>query len=155
MATFPKDLKAQQLYELALIWDADEEEWVQAYRADFKRLKTIKLIDAVEFNATTTTKTGESFDIRPYRDALILINVDVSNSPTDIVIDIEFSDDNSTFYKYMQGPFGDLRYEDAAGDKKEALPIPLRVPYIRASATATGTSGTNKFTLTVKAAMIG
>lgn len=155
MVTMPKDLPIQKLNEVALIWDPDSESWAISYRTDFKRLKTITLIDNVEFNATVTTHTGISFDIQAYRECVILINVAVTSTPTDIVIDIEESDNNSDFYKYMGGPFGDLRYEDAAGDKKEAIPLPLRVPYIRAKATATGTSGSNKFTLTVKAAMIG
>ncbi len=155
MVTFPEGFPAQKLNDVALIWDPDSESWAISYRTDFKRLKAITLIDNITFDANTTTHTGKVFDIKPYRDCYILINVAVTSAPTDILIDIEVSDDYTTFYKYMQGPFGDLRYEDAAGDKKEALPFPLRVPYMRVKATATGTSGTNKFTLTVKAAMIG
>lgn len=152
-----KDLPVKQakLPETAQIWDVTDREFVTAYRQDFKRQKAITLIDAILFDDVITTKTGEAFEVPAYKNALILINIVVTAAPTDIVIDLEFSHDNSAWYKFMRGPFGDLRYEDAAGDKTEALDIPILAPYIRAKATAAGTTGSAKFRLSVIAILNG
>ncbi len=153
----PKDerLKQARLPESAQIYDESDHEFVTAYRKDFKRIKSIKLIDAITFNDVTTTKTGKLFEVKPYAYALILINVDVTSTPTDIVISIEFSHDRVNWFKYMAGAFGDLRYEDAAGDKTECLSIPILAPFMRAKAVATGTDGSNTFLLSVIACLNG
>ena len=148
-------IKIAHLPESAQIFDSSDHQFVTAYRKDFKRVKTIVLLDAVTFNASVTTKTGKLFEVIAYRDALILINLDVTSTPTDIVFEIEFSHDRQNWFKYVIGAFGDLRYEDAAGDKKECLEIPLLAPYMRCKATATGTSGSALFLTTVKAILNG
>ena len=149
----PKDISPKQpkLPESAQVYDYSEHKLVTAYRKDFKRHDVITLIDAVTYNAVTTTFTGSSYEIPAYYKALILINLTVTLAPTDILISIEFSDDNINWYKYMLGPFGDLRYEDAAGNKTECLSMPLIAKYMRGKAVATGTSGTALFKLTLKA----
>ncbi len=148
-------VKQAHLPEAAQIFDSSDHEFVTAYRKDFKRVKTIRLIDAVTFNASVTTKTGILFDVVAYSNALILLDVDVTATPTDIVIEIEFSHDRQNWFKYMFGPFGDLRYEDSAGDKSECLPIPILAPYMRCKATATGTGAVNMFKLSVIAILNG
>ena len=155
MITNVLPVKQARLPESAQIWDSSDHQFVTAYRKDFKRQKTLKLIDAITFNASVTSKTGALFEVPAYSSALIFLDVDVTSSPTDILISIEFSHDRQNWYKYMRGPFGDLRYEDAAGDKTECIDIPILAPYIRAKAVATGTSGTNKFKLTVGAIVNG
>ena len=149
----PKDTAPKQpkLPESALIYDFSEHKLITAYRKDFKRHDSIILINAVTFNATVTTFTGYSFEVPAYYKALLLVDLGVTLAPTDIVISVEFSDDNINFYKYMYGPLGDLRYEDAAGAKTECLSIPIIAKYMRAKATATGTSASALFKLTVKA----
>ena len=148
-------IKIAHLPESAQIFDSSDHQFVTAYRKDFKRVKTIVLLDAVTFNASVTTKTGKLFEVIAYRDALILINLDVTGAPTTIVFDIEFSHDRQNWYKFMAGPFGDLRYDDAAGDKSECLNIPLLAPYMRCKATATGTDAVKLFKATIKAILNG
>jgi len=143
------------LPESALIWDNSDHIFVTAYRNDFKRVKTIALLPAVTFNASVTSKTGKLFEVVAYRSALIMINLVVTGAPTDIVFEIEFSHDRAVWFKYVIGAFGDLRYEDAAGDKKECMEIPLLAPYVRCKATATGTDGTKHFDATVWAVLNG
>ena len=150
MVTMPDNLVTEKLKELALIWDPEAESWVKAYRRDFKRQKSITLIDTVTLDDSVTSFTGTGMDIRPYKEGLVTIRIDVANAPTDVVIDIEFSDNNFDYYKYMQGPFGDLRYEDGAGNKKECLPVPAHAPFIRAKITGTGTTSSATFIVTVK-----
>jgi len=51
----------------------------------------------------------------------------------------------------MNGPFGDLRYEDSAGAKQEAVIGKVVAPYMRIHVVSSGCDGTNTFTLTAKA----
>ena len=148
-------IKQARLPESAQVWDSSDHQFVEAFRKDFKRQKTLKLIDAVTFNATTTNATGKLFEVPAYSNALICCDVDVIAVPTDILIDIQFSFDRIKWFKYMLGPFGDLRYEDAAGDKKECLPILILAPFMRGYAIATGTGAVNMFKLSVYAILNG
>lgn len=111
-------------------------------------------IDAQVFDNVTTTVTSSTIDLASYREFLLLIDLAVADAPTDIVIEVLVSDDDKTYYKYMRGPFGDLRYEDSAGDLTEAIGDKAPARYMQIKATATGTDATKKFTLTVKVAQI-
>ena len=71
-------------------------------------------------------------------------------APTDILIEIEQSDGGGTWYKYMTGPFGDLRYVSGAGDKKECIDGEVRAHYFRVKVTATGTTAADTFTLSLR-----
>lgn len=141
--------KLKILDEVA-IWDQRLQEWARAWESRYRRVRTWKALDAIEFNATTTTKTSESFLCEPYSKFAIEVDLDVTAVPTDILIEIFFSDDGVKFYKLMNGPFGDLRYEDSAGDLKELIHGECHGTWCMVKATATGTSGTNIFTLTAK-----
>lgn len=123
--------KYETLPEFAYIYDERDQKRVVAYRTDFRRLKTVEFVREVLFDTANETYTSEPFECAGYRDGLLLVDLDVTGTPTDIYIDIQFSDDFATWYKYMLGPFGDLRWEDAAGDKKEALNFPILAPWIR------------------------
>ena len=147
--------KQALLPETAQIWDNSDREWVPAYRKDFRRVKTVDLLKNVTFNTVLTHETVKPFEVPAYTNALICIDLDVTGAPTDIVISIYFSHDGATWFKYMLGPFGDLRYEDAAGDKKECLALPILANYIKAGGVSTGTDGDKTFRLTVKAILNG
>jgi len=112
-------------------------------------------VDAVVFDDDPTTYTATGLDVSAYRKFQLLIDLAVTLAPTDIVIRVEFSDDDVTYYRYVEGPFGDLRYEDVAGAKLESVPGKCIAPYMRIYVVATGTDATNKFTLTVKAILTG
>ena len=113
-------------------------------------------IDATVFDDAPTTETSESFDTSNFKKFNLLIELAVTNTPTDILIELEFSDDDVTFYKLMNGPFGDLRYEDGAGDLKETVSGKdiMLDRYMRVKVTATGTDATDKFALTVKGSFL-
>lgn len=149
------NVKYARLPETAHVWSERLGAWVTAYRTDFIQQFTHTFIDNITFDATTTSKTSREFHTAPYQKFLLLINLIVASSPTDIVIAVQFSDDRANWYKYMQGPFGDLRYEDAAGDKMECISGPVLAPWMRLYVVATGTSGSNKFTLTGKVVLTG
>lgn len=143
------------LSEAALIWNNATGKWELAFRTDYKRLNTVTFVDKILFNSSGQAYTSEPFDCAAYKDFLLLIDLDVTGAPTDIVIDVEFSDDRATWYKYMRGPFGDLRYEDSAGDKKECLDGVIRAEYMRVTLTSTGCDGAKTFLMTVKATCTG
>ena len=155
MALRDLPVKQARLPESAHIWDSSDQRFITAYRTDFKRQKTIILLNAITFNASTTTKTSFIFEVPAYRNGLLLINLDVTGAPTDIVFELEFSDDRENWFKYVIGAFGDLRYEDAAGDKKECLEFPILAPFARLKVTATGTDASKTFLITAKAILNG
>ena len=143
-------LPAQDLPDSIQVLDQDEQEFTKCWLTSCKRLKTKKLIDAITFNDVITSYTSASFFCEPYRKFALLLNLDVTATPTDIVIRVEISDDNAKWYQYMNGPFGDIRYEDSAGDKLEAILGELRSSHVRLKAVATGTTAANTFKLTAK-----
>ena len=144
------DLPSQDLRDSIQVLDQDENDFTKCWLTACKRLKTKKLIDAITFNDVIASYTSASFFCEPYRKFALLIDLDVTLAPTDIVISVEFSDDNAKWYKYMNGFFGDLRYEDSAGDLLEAVLGELRSSYVRLKAVATGTTATATFKLTAK-----
>lgn len=112
------------------------------------------LVDAITFNDDPTQYTSDSIDAEGYTDLAVLIDLAIADAPTDIVIRIQESDDDSTFYSIMNGPLGDLRYEDTAGAKTEAIHAKVTAPYLRAYVLTTGTDGTKKFILTLKVVLM-
>lgn len=147
----PEDLKVAQLPEWAQIWDQRIRAWFTGYRTDFTKRHVHTFVKAKTFDGTLTPLTTESIEVDGYSKFLLEVDLDVTGAPTDIVIDVEFSDDNATFYKYMIGPFGDLRWEDSAGDKKECLDGPVIAKYMRLKLTSTGCTTSAYFLMNVKA----
>lgn len=144
-----------KLPEAAFLWNDREVDWELAWRRNFRRQRTVTFIDNITFNASTTTKTSDPYYCGPYATFLLLHKLTVASTPTNIVIDVEFSDDRANWYKYMRGPFGDLRWEDSAGNKTESIDGPIIAPWIRIIITATGTTATKTFTSTVKLVLNG
>ena len=151
----PEKPEQPTLGESALVWDYRSKKWIIAFRKDYKRQEAITFIDNVTFDNVTTTKTSDEFESAPYSNFLLLVDLAVTETPTNIVIDVEFSHDRVNWFKYMNGPFGDLRWEDSAGDKMESISGAVLAPWIRIKATATGTTAANKFTLTARAIFNG
>lgn len=107
-------------------------------------------VDAVVFNTTDETYTADGYDVVEYRHFLLLIDLEVTGTPTDIQIQVRFSDDDTTYYRLMIGPFGDLRFEDAAGNKTEALVGRCLSTFMDIHCISSGCDASNYFTLTVK-----
>lgn len=126
---------------------------VNGYLDEITEQVTETFVDAVVFDSTDETYTSESYDCVEYRGFVLLIDLGVTLAPTDIQIQVRFSDDDTTFYRLMNGPFGGLRFEDVAGNKTEALVGKCLAQYMDVHCISSGCSGTNKFTLTVKAVL--
>ncbi|HDZ62617.1 MAG TPA: hypothetical protein ENH40_05685 [Nitrospirae bacterium] len=143
------------LPEAAFVWVGGKEKWEIAYRTDYRRIKTITFVDNILFDTANEIYTSVIVKCAPFRNFMLLIDLNVTGAPTDIVIDVKFSDDRANFYKYMLGPFGDLRYEDTAGDKMECINGPIIAQYMQLKLTSSGGSGGNTFQMTVKAILTG
>lgn len=144
-----------KLPESSQIYDFSSRRFVTGYRKDFKRQETITLIDAITFNAAITSKVSSVFSVGAFANGLLLLGIDVTGAPTDITFDLEFSHDRQNFFKYIVGSFGSLVYEDAAGDKTDCLDFPILAPYMRLTATATGTDAVKTFLTNVHAILNG
>jgi len=118
-----------------------------------RKQTTHVFVDNITFDDDPTTYTADGLDVSAYREFLLLLDLAVANTPTDIVIRVQFSDDDLIYYTYMNGPFGDLRYEDGAGAKTEVIHGKCIAPFMRLYIAATGTDATDKFILTAKAVL--
>jgi len=148
-----EELKETELLDAARIYDRKELKWVHAWVKQFRRVKTVVALNNVVFDNVTTTRTSSSIHCEPYSKFSLFIDLKVTGTPTNLLIGVFFSDDNIKFYKLMNGFWGDLRYEDTAGDLMECVQGRLTGSFMQIKATATGTSATDKFTLTVKAVL--
>ena len=147
MKNKPTDLKMLKLNETALIWDDSRQEFVTAYRRDFKRVQTINFINGVSFDDTAEAFTSQPFDCSAYANGLLFINLDFIESPTHIIFTVQFSNDGQNYFNYAQGPFSDLRYVLAQADLKECLYFPVLANYIKLYALSSGCSSSNKITV--------
>lgn len=150
MGKKPLDIVIPIQSETIKTFDQAQQKWEYGYRRNFRRQKINTFLDAVLFNEAAEAFTSKIFECRPYVKFTILINLIVASDPTDIVFHIEFSDDQENWYKYMNGPFGDLRYEDSAGNKKEYIVGDVIAPYVRIRAVSSGCEATKTFLITAK-----
>lgn len=144
-------------------WDTDASAWVKVLVNSAGKLVTtdggggVKLqdnhlfVDAVVFDSTAEAYTSESFDCSDYSNMLLLVNHAVTLTPTDIVIKIQFSFDNVTFYDYICAFWGDLRYATAQGNLKESMNCKVLAPYVRLYLLSAGCTATKYFTETINA----
>lgn len=133
------------------LWDERDLKWKLAYEARVRRLETVQFVKGVLFDSAAETYTSDSFECAPYKEFLLLIDLDVTGAPTDIRIDVEFSHDNVNFFKLMDGPFGSLMYEDSAGDKKEAVSGKIIAHWMRIYVVSSGCTSSLTFKLSVTA----
>ncbi len=137
--------------EAIQIWDERDLKWKLAYEAKFRRLETVEFVKAVLFDTAAEVYTSKSFECAPYKEFLLLIDLDVTLAPTDIQIWVEFSHDNVNFFKFMDGPFGSLMYEDSAGDKKECVTGKIIAHWMRICVVSSGCTSSATFQLSVNA----
>jgi len=105
-------------------------------------------LSGIVFNNVLTTATSTAVFCRHFHEFNLMLGITIALAPTDILFSVLFSFDNVTYYKYMNGPFGDLRYEDSAGAIAECISGPIIANWIKLKAVATGTDATNTFTVT-------
>lgn len=123
---------------------------------DRKRSDIITLINAVVFNAVTTTVSSNPVACDLFKKFMLFLNVVSTLTPTTIQFRVEFSDDGgTTWFQYKQGLFASLFYEDqdtATPGLQECFDGEAGGRLFRLTAVATGTSAVNLFTVTARVA---
>ena len=138
------------LIDSVQVWDERELTWFVGWEGRFKR-QIIKTFFTKKALITTDAYVSESFYCAPYQNALVEIYIpDTTGTPTDLLIDAEFSDDGVTWFKYMDVYWGDLRWEDVGAPYSESVPLRILAQFIRFKATSQGASAQAYFTLSLK-----
>lgn len=101
------------------------------------------------YDDSPTTATSDAFEIWKYRDFTISYLLDKANTPTDITIQVQISNDNSTWRKLTNDALGSLVYDDTSvgSGLDEAYSFRTVARMMRIVVTATGTDATNTFTI--------
>jgi len=115
----------------------------------FRRRNSETLIDN---QVITGIYTSSSIHTEDYRNFVLYLDIDSTGQATDILFDVEFSDDNVNFYKLTDWWYGDLRYTDTQTATRllESMGYYIQGRYVRLKATVTGGSAGNDFTVTAK-----
>ena len=122
----------------------------------FRRRNSQTLIDNKDIH---NSYTSSSIHTEDYRNFVLYLNVGFTGTPVaqpnqiNILLDIEFSDDNITWYRLTDWWYGYLNYTDAqtATALLESMGYYIQGRYIRLNATVTGgTEDVDYFTVTAK-----
>jgi hypothetical protein len=111
------------------------------------------LIDGIVFDADPTTYNSDNQDVSQWRNFLLFLDVASSGTPTTIRFILQFSDDGgTTYYDYLLDHFVWLGYEDqdTASGITHCYDGVCHGRDMRLRAVATGTDGSNTFTVTAK-----
>lgn len=122
-------------------------------RKEMKRSPIFTLINATTFDDDPTSENSAAIDVSKFRKFLLTYSLEKANTPTDIVLQVQFSDDGgTTWFDYTNDFYGDLRFDDTAVGSgiKEAVQGDIGGRLFRLAVTATGTDQTDTFTLTAK-----
>jgi len=123
---------------------------VERVAGDLTKQKAVDPVSAQVFNNIQTSYTSATIDTAGYRKFLLRNILAVAGAPTDIKINVQFSQVGATFENYTRGPFGSLMYEDTAGAKAECIEGECLGAKMRINVVTTGTDAAKTFTLTCK-----
>ena len=113
-------------------------------------LASYLLIDRVVLKDDPTSYTSEVIDISDYRYFSVMMWIQPTGSPTDVVFEVEIATEEDRWHQVMNGPFGDLRYTPEPGNQLEAVVGKIMAKRMRIIAVATGTDASNRFQVTVR-----
>jgi len=78
------------------------------------------------------------------------LNIAVTLTPTDLTMELQFSDNTTDWYPLATTPWSNMVWEDGGAPYMESHTIPLVARYVRLSAVGTGCDANNYFTITAK-----
>jgi len=124
-------------------------EQIKESQLNRSKFGTTTLINARNIQDSHTTS---SINTENYRNFILYLNIKSVGTPTDIIFDVEFSNDNSDWYKLDDWWWGDLRYEDTAtaSGYKDACGYYIQGRYMRLVVTVAGGAVASYFTVTAK-----
>ncbi len=123
---------------------------VERVAGDLTKQENVKPVDGEVFNNVQTSYTSAKIDTAGYRKFLLRNILTVAGAPTNIKINVQFSQGGGSYENYMRGPFGSLMYEDTAGAKAECIEGECLGAKMKINVVATGTDAAKTFTLTCK-----
>lgn len=141
--------------ETGWIYDDRDSKWKPAWIATMRRLETIEFLKQVIFDSAAETFTSKSFEVMAFKEFMLMLDIDVAGTPTDVQFFVQFSHDNLIWFNYQNAQFGSLMYEDAAGDKKECMHGLCAAHWMRLYAVSSGCSAGNTFTVSAWAEVAG
>ena len=123
---------------------------VERVAGDLTRQKNTMPVYNEYFNNTQTSYTSAEIDCAGYRKFLLRNILIVSGAPTNIKINVQFSQGGVSYENYMRGPFGSLMYEDSACPQAECIEGECLAAKMKINVVATGTDAGNIFMLNCK-----
>ncbi len=136
----PPEITEIETLDTARILNQAINEWEKGWLKVYKRHKTVTFFSAQSVG--TTKVTSPSFLCAPYAEFELLADIIASGAADNLTIEVETSDDNATWYKKTDIPFGSLKWEGTLGDKKESVQGKCISQYIRLTALGTGAGWT-------------
>ncbi len=113
------------------------------------------MIDGTVFDADPTEENSAALSVSGYRGMWLELDIDSLLAPADITFLPQFTDDSGvTWWDYQEGIWASMVFEDTqtASGIKKIFHLPLAgIDSMRIRVVATGTDGTNSFTVTVLA----
>lgn len=118
---------------------------------EVRRSSVTTWINAVTYNDVTTATTSASVDTRDFRTAILYYDITRASIPTNIILQLQGSPDNSNWfnieYSYLQDLIFDNTYVGASGID-EYVTLTDLPSYMRLQVNTNGTTATRTFTLT-------
>lgn len=149
------DDSSKTIKESGLIWDDRDQRYKPAYETALRRLETVRFVEEILFDSADEEYTSDKFECAAFRDFLLLMDVDVTGTPTNITVSVEFSAEGDRWFKLMDGPFGSLIYVNAQGDKKECLHEKIFSHWMRVKVVSSGCDANNTFLVSITADVSG
>ncbi len=110
----------------------------------------VTAINAQVLNNALTTYTSAAITMGTFDYAMLFLDIAVANDPTDVLVEVLASCDDSAYYVIRDGPLGDLRYDDTSCPVADSIAIPYGCAYMKIRITGTGTTIDHTFTVTAK-----
>lgn len=116
----------------------------------------ITLIDNITLDDAPTEYESACTDISTYDYGMLFIDIAVgAGVPTDCLFEVWTGcTAGACDYKIMDGPLGDLRYDDTCCPKHEGIAIPYFCDFLKVKIIGTGTAAGATFVVTAKVCLV-
>ena len=145
----------QKDIEAGVVWDDKDQQWKPGYETALKRIETVIFVRDVLFDSAAEEYTSDWFECAAFKDFLLNMDIDVTGSPTNVQIYVQFSPERARGYNLVEGPYGSLIYVTAQGDRQECLPGKIRSHWMRVKVVSSGCSAGNTFKVKITGELSG
>ena len=149
------DNSGKTIQESGMVWDDRDQRYKPAYETALRRLETVRFVEERRFDSADEEHTSDKFECAAFRDFLLYMDIDVTGTPTNITISVEFSPEGDRWFTLTDGPFGSLIYVSAQGDKKECIHEKTFAHWMRVKVVSAGCDVNNTFLVSITADISG